>query len=149
MKTVTPNITFDGNAREAFEYYRSIFGGEFSALLRYRDMQMTAGLPEGELDRIAHVALPLADGYLLMGGDSLKSFGKPLSVGNNISITLEPASGEEADRVFEALSDGGEVEMPLEQTEWAEKFGQCVDKFGIPWVVNYVGEVQFSQNSAN
>ncbi len=78
---------------------------------------MTAGLTEEELDRIAHVALPLGNGHLIMGGDSLKSFGKPLNVGNNVAITLEPESADEADRLFKALADGGEIEMPLEPTD--------------------------------
>lgn len=143
MKTVTPIITFDGNAREAFDFYKSVFGGEFTSVMRYRDMQMTANLPEDELDRIAHVALPLGRDYMIMGGDSLNSFGKPLKAGNNVGITLEPSDAQEADRLYNALSDGGEVEMPLEQTEWAEKFGQCIDRFGIQWVINYTGNVQF------
>lgn len=146
MKTVTPIITFDGNAGEAFEFYKSVFGGEFSSMLRYRDMQMTANLPEEELDRIAHVGLPLASDYMIMGGDSLNSFGKPLKMGNNVGITLEPSDAQEADRLFKALSDGGEIEMPLEQTEWAEKFGQCIDRFGIQWVINYTGNVQFEND---
>lgn len=143
MKSVTPHLTFDGNAGEAFDFYKSVFRSDFASKLRYRDMQMTANLPEDELDRIAHVSLPLGDDLMIMGGDSLVSFGKPHKVGNNVGITLEPENAEETDRIFAALSDGGEVEMPLESTEWAEKFGQLTDKFGIQWIINYTGDVQF------
>jgi PhnB protein len=94
-------------------------------------------------DKIAHIALPLGDGNILMGTDALESMGKPLTVGNNFYIALEAESEEEADRLFDALADGGSVEMALQRTEWAEKYGSCVDKYGVQWMVSYTGEVVF------
>lgn len=144
VKTVTPTLRLDGEAREAFDFYKSIFGGSFSSVLRYRDLDGMEELPEHELDRIAHIALPLGNGNMLMGSDNLDSFGTSLTVGNNFYITLEPESAEDAERLFGALSAGGRIEMPLEKTEWAEKFGQCADKFGVQWMINYTGNVDFS-----
>lgn len=144
LKTVTPTLNFDGNTEEVFDFYKSVFGGEFSTVLRFRDLDGMEGLPDHELDRIAHITLPLGNGHLLMGADSLESFGKSLTVGNNFYITLEPKSAEDAERLFDALAAGGHVEMPLEKTEWAEKFGQCADRFGVQWMINYTGDVDFS-----
>lgn len=142
MKTVSPNLNFNGNAEEAFVFYKSVFGGEFSDVVRFEDMESMMGVPESEQHKIAHIALPLENGTRLMGSDMLDSFGKPLTMGNNFYITLEAENAGEAERLFNALADGGQVEMPLQKTEWAEKFGQCVDKFNIQWMVNYAGEDQ-------
>lgn len=144
VKTVTPTLNFDGNTKEAFDFYQSVFGSEFSAVLRFRDLDGVEEIPEHERDKIAHIALPLGNGNVLMGSDNLDSFGKSLTVGNNFYITLEPESAEDAERLFDALSTGGRVEMPLETTEWAERFGQCADKFGVQWMLNYTGDVDFS-----
>jgi PhnB protein len=102
------------------------------------------GVSDADLDKIAHAALPLTNGTILMGTDTLASQGRELTAGNNFSITLETESGEEAEKLFNGLSNGGDVQMPLAKTEWAEKYGMCVDKFGIQWMVNYTGNVQFS-----
>ncbi|HEX7028616.1 MAG TPA: VOC family protein [Gammaproteobacteria bacterium] len=140
MKTVNPYLYFNGNTKEAFDFYQSVFGGDFVAVLRYRDFDNNAmGVPEAELEKIAHIALPLGENSMLMGTDALDSQG--VSAGNNFHIALEPESAQEADKVFDALSAGGKVNMPLQQTEWAEKHGQCVDRFGIQWIVDYTGNV--------
>ena len=143
MKTANPYLYFNGNTEEAFTFYKSVFGGDFLAVLRYKDFGDNAmGVSEVELDKIAHIALPLGGNNMLMGTDSLGN--REVTIGNNFFITLEPESGEEADRVFAALSAGGRITMPLERTVWAEKHGQCVDKFGIQWMVDYTGNVQFA-----
>lgn len=142
MKAVNPYLNFAGNTEEAFTFYRSVFGGEFLAVIRFKDFDDNPmGVPDNELDKIAHIALPLGQGSVLMGTDVLESW--PLTVGNNFYVTLEPENEEEAERLFDKLSAGGRSEMPLQKTEWAEKYGTCADKFGIQWMVNYTGIVQF------
>lgn len=143
MKKANSYLYFNGNTEEAFTFYKSVFGGDFLAVFRYEDFGDNAmGVPEAELDKIAHIALPLGENNMLMGTDALGS--RKVTSGNNFFIALEPETDEEADRIFAALSAGGQVTMPLERTEWAEKHGQCVDKFGIQWMVDYAGNVQFS-----
>lgn len=144
MKAANPYLNFNGNTEEAFNFYKTVFGGEFLGLLRFRDFGETGmQVPEGDWDKIAHVALPLGNTNILMGTDVLESQGQTLTIGNNVYFNLEADSDEEADRLFNALADGGRVEMPLQKTEWAEKYGICADPFGVQWMVNYTGDVRF------
>jgi PhnB protein len=141
MFTANPYLNFAGNTEEAFTFYRSVFGGEFVDVLRFRDFGGNEmGVPEHELDRIAHIALPLGKDGLLMGTDTLE----PLTVGNNFYITLEADSAAEAERLFAALSAGGRVEMALQKTQWAELYGSCADRFGVQWMIMYTGNVEFT-----
>lgn len=145
MKAANPYLYFNGNTEEAFAFYKSVFGGEFEAVIRFRDFGDNAmGIPEDDLDKIAHIALSLGPANMLMATDHLRSFPESFKPGNSFSIVLDPESTEEAERLFEALSTGGKVKEPLRKTEWAEKHGQCEDRFGIRWMVNYTGSVQFS-----
>ncbi len=101
------------------------------------------GVPEQDLDRIAHIALPLGPNNMLMGTDVVGN--QPaLAVGNNTYITLEAESADEAERLFGGLSAGGSVEMPLQRTQWAEKYGICRDRFGVQWMVDYTGDVDLA-----
>lgn len=145
MKAVNPYLNFDGNAEEAFDFYRSVFGGEFIGVHRFREFS-NSGMPvaEEDLDKIGHIALPLGPNTILMGSDILRSQGHRLTQGNSSYLTIEAESGPEADRLFNALSAGGEVEMPLGRTEWAERFGSCIDRYGVRWMVDYTGSVQFA-----
>ncbi len=144
MKLANPYLNFNGQTLEAFEFYKSVFGTAFEGpALRFRDFGANVmNIPEDEMDRIAHVALPIGGNNVLMGSDVPSTQG-PLNVGNNIYIMLDADSAEEADRVFTALAEGGTVEMPLSRTEWAEKYGVLRDRFGIPWMMNYTGSVVF------
>jgi PhnB protein len=145
MKTANPYLNFNGNTEEAFTFYQSVFGGEFQAFLRFKDFGGNSmGLSAADLEKIAHVALPLGRDALLMGTDVVASMPMTLTMGNNFSIALEPDSAEEADTLFDALAAGGRVQMPLQKTEWAEKYGSCVDRFGVQWMVSYTGSVDFS-----
>lgn len=140
MKSANPNLNFDGNTEEAFSHYRSIFGGEFTAVMRFREFREWAEqLPETDFEKIAHIELPLGENCILMATDTLESMGQEIRKGNNFSIMLDPETAEEADRLIAALSSGGSVEMPLQKTEWAERFGACTDRFGVQWMVNYGG----------
>jgi PhnB protein len=145
MQLAHPYLIFDGDAEQAFAFYKSVFGGEFPVLVRFKDM---GGGPPGasrdELERIAHISLPLGQANMLMASDMLPTHGQRLTVGNNFYVALNPETADEAERVFAALSAGGRVEMPLQRTEWAEKHGSCTDRFGVQWMVTYAGNVQFT-----
>jgi PhnB protein len=143
MKAVNPYLNFAGNTEQAFRFYQTVFGGELH-IVRFKDFaENTMGVPEKDLDKIAHIALPLLNDSMLMGTDTLDSFGQKLTAGNNFSITLEADSAEEAEELFNALAERGKAEMPLAKTEWAEKYGMCTDQFGVKWMVNYTGDMQF------
>ena len=127
-------LTFEDNCREAFEFYRSIFGGEFTFISTFREGPEDMEIPEEDLDRIMHVSLPIGNS-VLMGSDSSSAFCPPLVVGNNFSLSFEAESKEHADAVFAKLSDGGAVNMPMADAFWGAYFGACTDKFGINWQV--------------
>lgn len=137
MRSANPYLYFAGNTREAFDFYKSVFGGDFADVLRYRDMGSNEmGVSEDELDYVAHIGLPIGSS-LLMGTDETGAAAKALNVGNNFYITLETDSEEEADRVYNGLVDGGKATLPLEETPWAKKYGMCTDRFGVQWMVMY------------
>lgn len=141
MKTVSPYLNFAGRTLEAFQRYQSIFGGELR-VVRYKDMPGMPA-PEHVREKVANASLELIDGATLMGNDAVEGFGPPLQVGNNFSIALETTSIEETESLFTQLSQGGEVTMPLQETEWAERFGMCKDEFGVQWMLNFTGSKQF------
>ena len=143
--TTNPYLNFDGTTEEAFRFYKSVFGGEFAVMVRFKEM---GGGPPGaspaEMERIAHVSLPLgSSGGMLMASDIMPSAGHKLTVGNNFYVSLHPDSAAEAQRLYDGLSAGGKVEMPLGPVPWAEKFASFSDRFGVQWMVNYAGAVQF------
>ncbi len=143
MKSVSPYLNFAGNAEEAFEFYRSVLGGEFTNVTRFRDMggeQM--GLTGKDLDLIANIGLPIGPGAILMASDVPPGMEK-VEVGNNFYIALETDSAEEARRIFKALGKGGREGMPMQRTEWAETYGDLTDRYGVRWMVMYTGDVQF------
>lgn len=145
MKAVNPYLNLKGNTEEAFNFYKSVFGGEFVGVTRFRDFpDNPMGISEADLDKIAHISLPLGPDNLLSATDFVDAFPGEFVAGNNFYITLEPESEEEADQLFEALSAGGEVEMPLQKTAWAEKYGTFKDRFGVQWMMNYTGDVEFA-----
>jgi PhnB protein len=130
-------LNFAGNAEEAFEFYRSVFGGEFRSLVRFRDLPMEGvDIPAEDQDRIMHVALPIGED-LLMATDTLPSLGQELVPGNNVYVYVDPTSREEADGIFDALAAGGKVEMPIADQVWGDYFGSCTDQFGVRWMVNH------------
>jgi len=140
MAKINPYLHFFGNTEEVFNYYKSIFGGEFAAVMRFGDMQGQEGcenLPEEDKNKIMHIALPLSDGHVLMGTDAIGEHAKDANIGNNISLSVSADSKEEAEKVFKGLSEGGEVTMPLGDTFWGAYFGMLKDKFGIQWLINY------------
>lgn len=132
---LNPYLNFDGNAEEAFIFYQSVFGGELF-LQRMSNAPGTDYLPDDEKNRVMHVSIPIGDGQFLMASDCLPSAGHVLNVGNNNYISITPDSREEADRIFQGLSKGGTVEMPMADMFWGDYFGSFVDKFGVCWMIN-------------
>ncbi len=133
--TLSIYLNFDGNCREAFEFYHSAFGGEFMHISTFGEGPPDMGVPEEESERIMHVSLPIGDS-VLMGSDTSPTFGPPYQAGNNFSVSCHPQTREETDRLFGAISAGGTVTMPPADMFWGSYFGTCVDKFGIPWQFN-------------
>lgn len=128
-------LTFTDNCREAFDFYRSVFGGEFAVIQTFSDAPEDFEVPPGESDRIMHVTLAFGD-CILMGSDTPSTFTPPPTPGDNFSLSYSPSSREEADSLFAKLSAGGTVTMPLQETFWGAYFGSCKDKFGINWQLN-------------
>jgi PhnB protein len=137
MAAVNTYLTFDGNTEEVFNFYKSVFGGEFLMFSRFKDAPGGDKMPPEEQDRVMHVTLPIGNGTLLMASDSMNSMGDKLVPGNNFSIAIGASSEEEAAHLFNGLSAGGTVTMPLDKTFWGAYFGMFTDKFGIKWMVNY------------
>ena len=135
-------LNFAGNAEEAFTFYKSVFGGEFSSVVRFKDMPMEGvNVPAEDEGKVLHIALPLGED-LLMASDALESLGQQVVQGNNMYISLHPDSREEADRIFTALSQGADIEMPIADQIWGDYFGSLKDKFGVGWMINYGAQSQ-------
>ena len=138
MEKLNIYLNFAGNAEEAFNFYKSVFGGEFSAIVRFKDMPMPGvGIPKKDEDKVMHIGLPIGKEDVLMASDTLESLGQKLVQGNNVYISAHPESKDEADRIFKALSAGGTVEMPIANQPWGDYYGSLKDKFGVLWMVNY------------
>ncbi|HTF80410.1 MAG TPA: VOC family protein [Cytophagales bacterium] len=136
MATFNPYLNFNGNTEEAFLFYKSVLGGELF-IQRFKDTEAGSNMPAQVQDKIMHISLPLSNGNILMGTDVLESMGQEFVAGNNFSICISADSEEEANALFNGLSAGGTIEMPLQQTFWGSYFGMFADKFGIQWMVDY------------
>lgn len=140
MATVSTYLNFANNTEEAFNYYKSIFGGEFvGGINRFRDMPPMEGMPplaEQDKNLILHVELQILGGHRLMGSDAPASMGFTVTKGNNVHISLHIDTRIETERLFKALSDGGQVTMDLADMFWGSYYGSCIDKFGVQWMVN-------------
>lgn len=140
MTTVNIYLTFDGNCKEAFEFYKSVFGGEFPYVGTFGEMPQHDGMPainEEMKNRIMHITLPISKETCLMGSDTGGEWATNFKNGNNFSVSVNTDSVEEADRIFNGLSEGGKVTMPMAKTFWESYFGMFTDKFGINWMVNF------------
>lgn len=135
MTAINPYLTFDGNCEDAFNFYRSVFGGKFTYVGRFSEMPSDFTVPDKDKNKIMHISLPISKETTLMGSDTSSSFGPKPIFGNNFSISINTDKKEEADRIFKELSTGGKVTMPLEKAFWGDYFGMFTDKFGINWMV--------------
>ena len=138
MKSVNPYLNFSGNVEEAFTFYQTVFGGELQ-IDRYKDLNDNMGAAGEDLDKIANVMLPIGGETILVGSDVLGPSRENYSAGNNFYIQLETESEEETERLFSGLSASGSIQIPLEHTGWAKKFGMLTDKYGIRWMVYFPG----------
>ena len=137
MAKLNPYLNFDGTAEEAFNFYKSVFGGEFHGeIFKMGNAPGTENLSDDEKKRVMHIALPIGED-LLMTSDIVPSFGQTLTVGNNNYVSVFPESKEEADRLFNGLSAGGTIEMPIEDQFWGDYFGSFIDKYDVHWMINY------------
>ncbi|HEX8018080.1 MAG TPA: VOC family protein [Flavobacterium sp.] len=132
MALINPHINFNGNAEEAFSFYKSVFGGEFAKIIRFKDISSPEyPIPENEANKIMHIALPIGKN-LLIGNDVPESMGPVNENENRSKIAISAESPEEADKLFNGLSEGGNIEVP-----WDSNFGMFRDKFGIEWIVDF------------
>ena len=134
MARVSTYLNFMGNTEEAFEFYRSVFGGEFLGPIQR--MGDTGAVPADEADKVMHIELETLGGHVIMGTDMLKSMGHELRVGNNTTINLEPDTRAEADRLFGLLSDGGSDAVGMMDMAWGAYWGCCLDRYSIRWMIN-------------
>jgi len=137
MANIHPHINFNGNAEEAFTFYKSVFGGEFTKIIRLKDIASPEfPVAENEAHKILNIALPIGNA-ILMGNDVPEAMGLVNENENRSKIVVTAASKEEADKIFHGLSAGGNVEMPITDTPWGTYFAMFRDKFGIEWMVEY------------
>ncbi len=140
MARVSTYLNFNRKTEEAFNLYRTVFGGDFiGGLHRMGDVPAAPGqpaMPDADKQLVMHVELAILGGHVLMGTDAPESMGFKLVQGNNVHINLEPDSRGETDRLFAALSQGGKVEMPLQEMFWGDYFGSLIDRFGTCWMFN-------------
>lgn len=139
MARVSTYLNFARETEAAFEFYRSVFGGEFTGGIHRMREAPTEGMPklsEADKNLVMHIELPILGGHVLMGTDAPESMGFKVTAGNNVHINLEPDTRAEADRLFAALSAGGKVEMPLQEMFWGAYFGSFADRYGVRWMIN-------------
>lgn len=139
MITLNTYLTFEGNCEEAFNFYQTVFGGEFSDVERFENLPEEEGMPpmsNEDKQKIMHMALPIGSNSILMGSDTTRNYGGPVTHGNNYSISINTEDETEAQMVFSRLAEGGKITMPMEKTFWNAYFGMLTDKFNINWMVN-------------
>lgn len=141
MAKVSTYLNFPNKTEEAFTYYKKIFGTEYfgNGIMRFKDIPQSENMPpmaEADKNLVMHVALPILGGHMLMGSDAPESMGFKVNFGNNVYINLEADTREETKRLFDALSEGGKVEMELQDMFWGDYFGSFRDKYGVNWMVN-------------
>ena len=138
MAQINPYIHFNGNAEEAFTFYKSVFGGEFAMISRFKDFSFPEHpVSENEANKIMHIALPIGKNSVLMASDTPEFMGRHNENENRSKISISAESKEEADKIFVGLSAGGNIEMPIGDSPWGSYFGMFRDKFGIEWMVDF------------
>ena len=147
MASINPYIHFNGNAQEAFTFYKSVFGGEFGKIKRYKDLSSPEfPIAENDANRLMHIALPIGKSNVLIGGDVLQIMGQVTENDNRNTISISAESREEADKLFNALSVGGKVEMPIADGPFGSYFGMFADKFGVQWMVDFTQKISGKVN---
>ena len=137
MAQINPHVNFNGNAEEAFTFYKSVFGGEFTTIMRFKDLSSPEfPVAEKEANKVMHIALPIGKS-ILMGNDVPESMGPTNENENRSKIVISAESKEEADKLYNGLSAGGQVEMPIGDSPWGSYFAMFRDKYGIEWMVDF------------
>ena len=137
MALINPYLNYNGNAEEAFNFYKSVFGGEFAKIMRFKDLASPEfPVAENEANKIMHIALPIGNN-ILMANDVPESMGWTNENENRSKISISAESKEEADKLFSGLSAGGQIEMPISDSPWGSYFGMFRDKYGIEWMVDF------------
>ena len=141
MASVSTYLNFPRQTEEAFNFYKSVFGGEFNnGIARFSEVPPQEGapeMPEADKNLVMHIELPILGGHVLMGTDAPKSMGFTVNYGNNVYIMLQPDSREETKELFDALSAGGKVTMELQDMFWGDYYGSCTDKYGVQWMFDF------------
>ena len=137
MASIHAYLNFNGNTEEVFNFYKSVFGGEFLTFQKFKDIPGQDQMSAEDKEKIMHVSLAIDSNSVLMGSDALESMNQTVTMGNNIHLSIDAKSQEEADALFNGLSQNGKVTMPLQKTFWGAYFGMFQDQFGINWMVNY------------
>ena len=137
MTTLNIYLNFNGNAEEAFNFYKYVLGGEIVMIQRFKDTPEAGQTLPTDADKIMHISMSVGKNMMLMATDALESKGHKLTVGNNFHISVSTESEDETRKIFDGLSKGGKVEVPLDKMFWGAYFGMCTDKFGVQWMVSY------------
>ena len=141
MASVSTYLNFPRQTEEAFNFYKSVFGGEFNnGIARFSEVPPQEGapeMPEADKNLVMHIELPILGGHVLMGTDAPESMGFTVNFGNNVYIMLQPDSREETKKLFDALSAGGKVTMELQDMFWGDYYGSCTDKYGVQWMFDF------------
>ena len=136
MALINPYLNFPGNTEEAFNFYKSIFGGDFAMIQRFGDTPEAGTVAEEDKNKLMHIALPIGNN-VLMATDAVGDMCTSLKAGNNISLSVSADSKDEADKIFNGFAAGGTVKMPMDNTFWGSYFGMVDDKFGVQWMVSF------------
>jgi PhnB protein len=138
MPTINPYLNFQGNTEEAFNFYKSIFGGDFiGGINRFTDTPDGDKLPDEEKNKVMHMALPFGKDNMIMATDALESMNQKVNQGNNVYLCISADSKPQADDFFNGLSAGGEIEMAMQDMFWGDYFGMLTDKFGVKWMISF------------
>ena len=137
MITINPYLNFSGVTEKAMIFYKSIFGGEFNIVQKFEDLPGGDKIAKDDQQKIMHMSLPIGDNYHISASDALESMGQTLDVGTNFTIEVNTDSEKEADKIFNALSPGGQIKMAMNKAFWGAYVGMLTDKFGIQWMVSF------------
>ena len=137
MTTINIYLNFNGNAEEAFNYYKSVLGGEIVTIQRFKDTPEAGQVPPADANKVMHMSMTVGKNMMFMATDALESKGHKLIMGNNFYVSVSTESEDETRKIFNGLSSGGKIEVPLDKMFWGAYFGMCTDKFGVHWMVSY------------
>jgi PhnB protein len=137
MITINPYLNFSGDTEKAMIFYKSVFGGEFNIIQKFKELPGGDKIAEADQQKIMHMSLPIGDNNYILASDALESMGQILNVGTNFTFAINTESEKEADKIFNALSNGGQITMAMNKAFWGAYVGMLTDKFAIQWMISY------------